>query len=485
MQFIGAKSLKRTTFAIFALCFALNTSAQDGESALSTPSPEPAPVVNVGTNETELERVAEMPSPEPATLSNTTAQEPEVEPSPIPPTFPDRPIAPEPDLPVSAPEPEVTLNHQPVSESVRRFRYHFEVTVRTVYDDNINLSTIHPSGDFYTSFEPTVRLTLGEPGSESNNVLQFVYAPSVAIFANNSNADAVQHLIHLEGQRTFGRLSASLSQDIQILDGSDLRSLTDTTGRQANIDVGTRSRQNIYTTRLGASYDLSAKTFLSGGVDYSRNDYSNLISSQQASANAFLNYNYSPKLVVGLGGTVGYTETDSSTPTQYFEQVNLRATFNPGEKLSLSGSVGVEFRQFDGDTRGTYTSPVFQLTASYRPFDGTNVSLSGSRNTRNSAAISGGDFTDTNINFSVQQRFLQRVFLSLGAGYESAAYFSAFDGVDLSRSDNYYYLQVAVDTNITRYLQIGFYYLHREDSSSSDAFSFSDNQFGLRSSLIF
>lgn len=431
------------------------------------------------------------PSPiteQPAALepgANTRAESDEVEPSPIPPTIIEQATVPEPELPVSAPEPEVTINNQPVSENVRRFRYHFTVTVRTVYDDNINLNTTHAVGDFYTSFEPAVRLTLGEPGSESNNVLQFIYAPNVVFFANNSNANAVQHIIHLEGQRVFGRLSASLSQDIQILEGSDIRSLTDTTGRQANIDVGARTRQNVYTTRLAASYDLSAKTFLSGGANYSRNDYSTLISSQQLAANVFLNYNYSPKLVVGLGGALGYTETDGSTPTQHFEQVNLRATFNPGEKLSLSGSVGFEFRQFEGDTRGTYTSPVFELTASYRPFDSTTISLQGSRRTQNSAVISGSDFTDTNINFTVQQRFLQRIFVSLSAGYENAVYFSAFNGVDLSRSDNYYYLQVGIDTNITRYLQIGFYYLHREDSSSSAAFTFSDNQFGLRSSLIF
>ncbi|PZR74773.1 MAG: hypothetical protein DLM52_08870 [Chthoniobacterales bacterium] len=85
----------------------------------------------------------------------------------------------------------------------------------------------------------------------------------------------------------------------------------------------------------------------------------------------------------------------------------------------------------------------------------------------------------------MQQRFRQRIFVSLSAGYESATYFSAFNGVDLNRTDDYYYLQVAIDTNITRFWDIGFYYLHREDTSSLEAFSFTDNQFGIRSSLIF
>lgn len=433
-----------------------------------------------------------LPSPtaqttEPAAVppDNTAAQHAEVEPTPIPAIVTDQlPPAPEPELPSVAPEAEVTLNNRPVNENVRRFRYHFAVTVRTVYDDNIFLSTVRPVGDFYTSFEPVVQLSLGEPGSESNNVLEFTYAPSFSIFANHSNADSVQHVIRLAAQRVFGRLAANLSQDVQLLDGSDLRSLTDTTGRQANIDVGTRTRENIYSTKLALAYDLSAKTFLSGGINYTRNDYqSSLISSQEASGNVFFNYNYSPKLTVGLGGTFGYNDTDGPTPTQHYEQVNLRATFNPGEKLSLSGSVGFEFRQFEGDS--SHTSPVFELNASYKPFDGTAISLTGSRRTQNSAVVAGGDYTETNINLTVQQRFLQRIFVSLSAGYESAVYFSAFNGVDLTRSDDYYYLQFAVDTNITRYWTIGFYYLHREDSSSLDDFSFSDNQFGLRTSLMF
>jgi len=420
-------------------------------------------------------------------LVRVNAQDAEVEPSPIPATSIDQPAttAPEPELPSPGPEPEVTINGQPVSESVRRFRYHFGVTVRTVYDDNINLTTVNRSGDFYTSFEPLVRLSLGESGTESKNILELIYAPNIILFWNHSDADAVQHIIHLEAQRVFGKISATFSQDIQLLDSADLRSLNDTTGRQANIDVGSRVRENIYTTRLAASYDLSSKTFLSGGVDYSRYDYATLISSEQISGNLFLNYNYSTKLVIGLGGTLGYNDTDGPTPAQHFEQVNLRANFNPGEKLSLSGSVGLEFRQFQGDVHGSYISPVFDLNATYKPFDGTSMSLEGSRRTQNSAVVAGGDYTNTNIHFAVQQRFLQRIFVSLSAGYENAAYFSALNGMDLNRNDDYYYLQVAIDLNITRYWDIGLYYLRRADSSSAQAFSFSDDQFGVRTSLMF
>jgi hypothetical protein len=423
-------------------------------------------------------------------LDNAAAQEP----GPLPTPIPEAELS---GVDASAPLPEAegaparTNGDQPITETgnaiaetPRRFHYALSVVVREVYDDDINISPVNRIGDFYTSFEPTIRFSLGDIEGEGYNYLRVVYAPSYVLYADHSNADALQQVFHLEGQRNFGKLSATLSQDIQILNGTDLRSLTDTTGRQANIDAGRRTRENVYTTKIAASYDLSSKTFLSGGADYSRSDYQSLISSQTISGNLFLNYNYSPKLVIGLGTTGGYDETDSSVPSQYFEQVNLRVSYHPSEKLSFAATGGFEFRESDTGSQGTHT-PVFDLSASYQPFDGTRISVQGSRHTENSAVIAGGDYTSTTIGLSLQQRFFQRFFISLQGGFQNAEYFTLLNGVDANRSDDYYYFQAGLDTSITRFWNIGVYYLHREDSSSLASNSFSDNQIGFRTSLTF
>ena len=73
----------------------------------------------------------------------------------------------------------------------------------------------------------------------------------------------------------------------------------------------------------------------------------------------------------------------------------------------------------------------------------------------------------------------------MDGGYENDSYFSAANGIDVSRVDDYYYIQSSVDANVTRYWTVGAYYLHREDSSSLDSFRFSDNQVGVRTSLTF
>ncbi len=375
-----------------------------------------------------------------------------------------------------------------VAETPRRFRYNLSVVVREVYDDNVGISQVNKITDFYTSIDPTIRLGFGSAGADGNNAISLVYSPSISFFANNSNFDSIQHVIHLEAGKTFGKLTLSLSGDVRLLDGSDLRSLSDTTGRQANVDLGTRSRMNWYSAKLATAYDLSPKTFLSGGLEYSRGDYASqsLAGSQNYSGNLFINFNYSPKLVLGLGGTYGFNETTSAASSaQTYEQVNLRVNYNPTEKLGILLSGGIEFRQLGGSNGGSYMSPVFDLTANYKPFDGTTISVDGSRRTQNSAAISGSDFAETDLHFTVQQRFFQRIFVSLSAGYQNLQYFSALSGMNIGRTDDYYYYQLAIDGNITRYLNAGLYYLHREDNSTLAFYGFSDNQYGFRASLAF
>jgi hypothetical protein len=381
-----------------------------------------------------------------------------------------------------------TATVRPYAETPRRFQYTFSVTFRGVYDDNINISSFNRVSDFYFAIEPSITIGLGAGDSDSVNSLSLIYKPSLFLFADNSQNDTVQHVVRLQGAHNFGRLSLALSQDMQILDGPDLNSISDPTGHSANIDVGGRTKHNIFTTQLSDSYDLTGKLFLSNSFSLAIDDYSSQaqIGSQNFSGNLFLNYNYSEKLVLGIGGTGGYNTVDNNlSPDQTYEQANVRLNYSATAKISLSASGGLEFRQFGNNSRGTYFSPVYTLSASYQPFDGTSITLNGSRHTANSASLAGQDYASTDINFSLTQRFMQRASLGFAIGYENSAYFSTVDGIAALRNDDYYYVEPSVDVKITRFWSIGAYFLHRQDTSSFDFFSFYDNQVGARSTLTF
>ena len=376
---------------------------------------------------------------------------------------------------------QVETNGNPINENFRRFRYNVGVTVREVYDDNINISSFQRISDTYTVIEPGIHLGFGDSAG-GFNYLTFDYIASVYFFAEQTERDTVEHLIHLAAQHDFGHLVLGISQDVRILDGTNLNNLSNTTGVQANTDVGGPSRENTYTTTVNATYDLTGKLFLSGQISYAMYDYETLISSRQASANLFINYVYSPKLVIGLGATGGVNSSDGPASDETFEQMNVRANYIVSGKISLSLSTGLEFRQFGG---GNSISPVYEIAGTYRPFENTIITIAGSRRTVSSASLAGQDYSQTSISLTFSQRLFSRATFSLGVGYTNSDYLSATNGASTARSDNYFYIEPSIDLDITRYWSIGFYYLHREDSSTLDLFSFYDNQFGVRSSLTF
>jgi len=376
-----------------------------------------------------------------------------------------------------------------VSSEPRRFQYGFKVTTRGVYDDNINISQTNRVSDYYFSIEPVLTLGLGDITGAEDNYIRLDYAPALFLFANHSEDDAVQHLIRLQGQHQFARLTVTLAEDIAILDGTDLRSVGDLTapGIHANTDVSGRTKFQTYRTSMNASYDLSGKTFLSTGFNSLVTEYdsSSLFSSANFSENLFLNYHYSDKVVVGVGGTGGFDVVDDPNPGQTFEQANLRLTYQASGKISVNVSGGVEFRQFEHNSRDQYVSPVFDLSLSYQPFDPTTITLSGSRSTYNSGVLAGQDFAQTSFNVSLRQRLLQRFYLAVSAGYQNSDYFSTVNGVLANRRDDYYFIEPSLDFSITRFWTVGGYYLHRQNDSASQNFSFYDQQVGVRTTLTF
>jgi hypothetical protein len=285
-------------------------------------------------------------------------------------------------------------------------------------------------------------------------------------------------------------LGLSISQDVHLLEGANLSSVGSTGPNPIpgiNLDAGGDTDVNVFNTHANFTYDLTGKTFLSGGLHYTSYDYDNgLIDSDSLSGDLFINYTYSPKLVVGLGGTVGYNWVEAFNPDQTFQQINIRTTYQISGKVSLNASAGVEFRQFEEDYgAGDSVSPIYEVGATYQPFDGTSLTLRGSRRTLNSAVLTGNNYASTNITFGARQRLLRRIYIGLAAGYENSDYFNTIEFVDGSRSDNYYFIQPAIDVTLTQFWTVGVYYLHRQNDSSDGSFSFYDNQVGVRTSLVY
>lgn len=365
-----------------------------------------------------------------------------------------------------------------------RFHYLLGLTVRGVWDDNIFISHTNRVSDYYFAIEPYISLGLGDMQGRTKSYLRLDYMPSAILFVDHSDQDAFNQLIHLEGGYSSGRLTLRAYEDIALLESANLNSFFDTTGLWANTDASGPTRVNIFSTRLIADYQLTGKVFLQGEFDSLVYFYPNHISSYMVAGGLYIYYNWLPKVSVGIGGTFGYTWVDDPTANQPFEQVNLRLSYEVTNKFFLYASAGVEFRQFDGD-RGSYTSPVFEIGSIYHPFSGTTLTLAAGRRVYASGYLPDQDFGGTYVAGRFQQRLFHRVYLGLAAGYENNNYIATDRNVSANRDDNYWFIEPSVDVLITRWLSAGVYYLHREDASDVDFFSWYDNQVGVRATLRF
>jgi len=382
--------------------------------------------------------------------------------------------------PAAAPSPSE------LSPSPRRFHYSLSFDFRAAYDDNVTLSPINPIEDFYGRIEANINFGFGDFEARQENFLFFSYTPSYYFYNDNSNFNAFEHLARLDALYRFSRLTLSAIQDLQSVQSFHLENSgsTSTIINGANIDVGGRQRLTTYVSRVNAAYDLSGKTSLSAGLDYTLTGYGNLINSDTLGVSLGLDYHLSPKVTLGIAGSAGKDWVDAPSTDQSFEQINARMSYQATGKITATASGGVEIRHFDGGTDDR-VSPVFTLGLNYQPFDGTTISLNASGDVVNSAVLANQDYLSTQLTATIRQRLLQRVTVSVNGGFQKLNYFSTIDGSDTRREDNYYFIQPGIDVSITRYWSTGVYYLHRTNDSTVNLFGFDENQFGVHSQITF
>ena len=350
---------------------------------------------------------------------------------------PSNPFSLSPSANPAAPLPDATTTNN--IGTARRFQYNFTLTLGTTFDDNLFLaSASRKRSDVYFTLQPTVSLGFGGGGDGTGNVVRFTYSPQVLLYTAHAELDTVQQFVTLSGVYHLPRITLTGSLGVQILDSTDVGNpqasatpgqsvLPVSTGpvSSLNLDTSQRTRSNLYNAALDANYFVSDKVSYDVAGQFGETDYQSgkLVSSSTLSGSFFFNYSPTVKTTVGAGITGGYVPADAPTPDQSFEQGNLRFSFNPSPKLLATGQVGLEVRQSSGKS-GSDLSPVFELDASYLPFDGSAISLTGNRQVQASAVLGGQDYTLTGFSVSFSQRFLQRAFLRLTTGYSHSDYTS-------------------------------------------------------------
>lgn len=406
---------------------------------------------------------------------------------------------PPPDLLLAEPRPAIIL--------LGPMDVHLRANTLFMYDDNISLheqsrpqygiftgTDQPPVGDDYiVSISPGIRLTKSASTEVSPSSLNLDYSPSFIFFLRNDTLNSVDHSARMDAGYGFTKLSLTL-----------LQSYEDTSG--GVIDVGARVNQKNYRTGGSARYEMSEKTFFLLDGAYRLTDFETQTDSEEWNTSATAHYQVSPKVTLGLGLSYGrltvseqstvtttaattnaitseITTTTNShvqvTPrTQSYLGPTLRAAYKTTEKTSLELSAGADWRSYE-DGSSSF-SPVFALTASYRPNDGTALAVEAHRREQNSAVVNGANFIATGVSLSLRQRLLERLSGTLSLSYDNSEYIPARRTVETSRNDDYFLLRYGLEATIGRSWTLSIFHQFRDNNSTDPGFSFENNQVGIQ-----
>ncbi len=376
----------------------------------------------------------------------------------------------------------------------KMFDLHPRAALSQTYDDNITLRQTNALKDFITSIAPGFSLSMGDAAAAESKFLLLDYGANLQYFADHEEFNSIDNTVKLNGLLPFSKLTLGAN-----IGYADVFSSV--------VDLAERVEQRIYNVGLNSRYEATAKTSVEVNGNFRRTDYpdSTLIGSQELSNDNWINNQVSAKINLGLGLTFGTLDVDQGV-SQFYERVLLRAIYSLTYKLDFNASVGVEFRQYQSSdtkivvsaeqitvttnvsgtnivltTNSTFVpiatntvhqsgfssaSPVFNVGAVYRPWEGTTFSLNASRHEESSPTESGYNYVTMGISANVRQRFWDRYAVSFGGSYENSSYTAVSMDQKSGRSDNYYSIKLGVDALITQRWTVGAFVQHRGSDSN-------------------
>jgi hypothetical protein len=352
--------------------------------------------------------------------------------------------------------------------------------------------TLHPHVDYQFSYGNGLQSSAGQ--SEDSIVQQIApgillnmgdhwtldYTPTFVFYSSSAFRDVVNQSVNLGWGTAYGDWFFSGSQSCSIT--SD-----------PNIETGSQSDQDNYSTALNASYQFNDKMSVDLGLGQtfsyvgngstSTNELQNLANSKSWSTMDWLNYQFWPRLNAGISVGGGYTIQDNSPDSvneQYQGRVNWRAT----DKISFQLSGGVYVEHYLSGGQSDLVTPIFSGTIQYQPFEQTRLSLTGSR-TVSPSSYQNQSTENDQVTVGLNQRLLGRLYLDLSGGYGTTKYNATDTGVSTSRSDDVYTFSARLSCAVLRRGTVAVFYAYSENSSSQSGFTsgpgygYTSNQVGF------
>lgn len=349
------------------------------------------------------------------------------------------------------------------------FRFHPHLGYQVVYGDGILRNTNAPSTTVLHTVVPGLFVEMGK-------YWNLDFAASINRY---SNADFNNN------QAFYLALRGHIPREKWLLDFGYVGSMTEQpqveTGGQVSQSAHLLTAAGIYNYRTRLSVELSGTVdsrLTKGFSDYWT--YSTL---------DWVNYQLTSKTTVGAGAGAGYNFVDPG-PDSTFEQLQARAIWMPGAKVTVQAAAGAQFQQFMGEAEtggdaisGTEVFPIFGVAAAYRPFEQTSLSISAARTVGN-AYTENQYVKATVLSLGLRQRLLGQLFLDVVPSYNFRRYESNVEGISGGRDDEYASIYAGVSAVFFKKLNASVFYQYGDNSSESGASSSDVNGLNFHSSQV-
>ena len=299
---------------------------------------------------------------------------------------------------------------------------------------------------------------------------QLDYTPSLRYYSSSHFQDTTDHSVALNGGTTYENWTFGLSQRYA-------------TTSQPLIETGAQMDLETYDTAINVACQFNTKTSLEMGFDQGfqfvdQNASSEpLTDSKVWSTMDWLNYQFWPKFGAALGVGGGYADLSLGSSMSY-EQLKGRITWQAADKVSVSASGGLDDRQFLDSTQPDLLNPIFTVSAFYRPFEATTLSLDASRTV--SPSYFEGLVTETTaVGGGLHQRFFKKLNLDFSTGYGVTSYEVTSPGPNQLREDHFTYVNVRLSVPFLKRGTAGVFYQASKNTSTVSTYQISITQVGF------
>ena len=332
------------------------------------------------------------------------------------------------------------------------------------------------------TFSPGLAVDLGRDWT-------FDYAPSWTYYSARAFEDTADQAASLRGAIMGQTWTLELGENFSI-------------GSPTLVETAQQTRTRSWATSVSASRGLGSKIGLQLNADMSEQKTDIAQDTRNWTTQNWLTFQVLPSVNLGFGPGAGYEEI-SDAPDMTYERAMGRISWKMTDKLSLSGSGGMEFRHSNASDGKTIRYPTANVALSYQPFETTQLSFSYARTLNSSAfrsqVVKGGSW-----NLDVSQRLLRHLYLSAGWSHQDSTYEAATlsyspppaaplpEGEDApapddrpilislpGRSDKVDSLSTQLTFQVLKRVSISATYQRTKNKSSEAGFSFNSTQYGF------